>query len=727
VRSRRIFSAVLLGFILDGLPTAAEGTLPRQDGDDLAREVEVIRTDYGVPHIYAENYRALGYALGYLQLEDYGRPVAIGMVRSRGELGRHQGPSAIESDLENRWHYLQTVERYQELSADTRDVYEGFAAGVNRYVALHPDEFPEWMTPDFTGYDVASLYMYRVPDNEVRRWRSRIERPPGRGGAFFTGDEDDNLSDRGNSGSSAWALAPDRTASGAAILMRNPHLSWDAGYWEVHVVVPGRLDFYGDFRIGGPLGIIGGFNRDIGFATTNNEVDTTEVYSLEVDPDQPDHYLLDGRSNPIHVDTVTIEYVDGNQMRSRSRDRLSTTVGPVIARTGDRIYVMKSAEDGELRAGEQFLRLIEAGNLEEWTGAMRMRAHPGSNFVYADREGNIFYIWYGAVPVRPHAAVEDEAILVSHTEDTWTRLHSLESLPQVLNPAGGYVRDENNGPWLVNLNAPIDPARYPDYFEVEEFSLRSQHATLLLHNEEILSLEDVVELKHNDRMLLAERVKDDLLSVLWPATEEGRIESTVETPVRAAMTVLSTWDNTASAESRGSVLFEEWWQTYSRMFAEDEAAFAEPWNRERPIETPRGLADPQRAVDAFGVAVGNVVRRHGSVNVAWGTVHRVRRGAVDEPVSGCAGDLGCFRVLNFSTGPNGTRQVDGGDGWVLAVEFTDPPRAYSVLGYGQSVKENSPHFADQARMFARGEMKPVAFTREEIDRRAIRRYRPGLE
>ena len=122
----------------------------------------------------------------------------------------------------------------------------------------------------------------------MNRWIRRIEeaqvaplleisdgRPERRGAA------DGGYAGASEEGSSAWALAPDRTTSNAAILMRNPHLNWTAGYWEVHVVVPGRLDFYGDFRIGGPLGIIGGFNRRLGFATTNNSVENTDVRAGE--------------------------------------------------------------------------------------------------------------------------------------------------------------------------------------------------------------------------------------------------------------------------------------------------------------------------------------------------------------------------------------------------------------------------------------------------------------
>ena len=92
---------------------------------------------------------------------------------------------------------------------------------------------------------------------------------------------------------------------------------------------------------------------------------------------------------------------------------------------------------------------------------------------------------------------------------------------------------------------------------------------------------------------------------------------------------------------------------------------------------------------------------------------------------GCSGALGCFRVLQFSEAPDGKRVARGGDGWVLAVEFTPVPRAYSVLAYGQSARPESPYYADQAAMFARGEMKRVAFTPQDVEKGTVRRYRPG--
>jgi len=111
--------------------------------------------------------------------------------------------------------------------------------------------------------------------------------------------------------------------------------------------------------------------------------------------------------------------------------------------------------------------------------------------------------------------------------------------------------------------------------------------------------------------------------------------------------------------------------------------------------------------------------------VTWGEVHRVRMGDVDVPVGGCPGHLGCFRVLSYVPSADGKWVAARGDAWVLAVEFgKDGPRAYSVLAYGESDDPASPYHADQAALFARGELKRVAFTEPEIAAQLVRRYRP---
>ena len=157
----------------------------------------------------------------------------------------------------------------------------------------------------------------------------------------------------------------------------------------------------------------------------------------------------------------------------------------------------------------------------------------------------------------------------------------------------------------------------------------------------------------------------------------------------------------------------------------DAQRFARVWSTADPLNTPSGLADKSRAVESFTWAVGETKRRYGSYDVAWGDIHRVRRGKVDVPVGGCGNDLGCFRVLSYVRDADGKLVANGGDGWVLAVEFGDTPHAYSVLAYGESRLATSPYYDVQAAMFARGELKKVAFTEADINTTSIVRFRPG--
>ncbi|HVF47562.1 MAG TPA: penicillin acylase family protein [Pyrinomonadaceae bacterium] len=694
---------------------------------ELWREVEVVRTAHGVPHIRARNLRAAGYALAWVQCEDYGTATPMAVLSASGRWASVGGYERIETDFLYGRHRPGTLAKYPSLSKDVRDVYEGFAAGVNRYISEHASDFPPNMPADFTGQDVAAVEIVTLSPRKVRAFLNRLAPTPtptpqttAAGSAATAAVE----SGDGNDGSNAWAFAPSRTRSGRAILLRNPHLAWTAGYYEAHMTVPGVVDFYGDFRIGGPFSVIGGFNRDLGWSTTNNEADLDEIYALDVDPRAADRYLLDGVSHPMKRELLTAEFRNGEGLSSETREVWSTPLGPVIHRDGGKIYVFKFAGDGEIRGGEQFLKMMRSRSIAEWKEAMKMRARMTSNFTYADRAGNIYLIWNATLPLLPHPPGEDTVALPARkSTDIWTRYVPFEELPQVLNPPGGYVHNENSSPHYTNIRAKVDIRNAYPNFEKPELSLRSQLALQLIGGDEKFSLEDVLRLKNNYRMLTAERVKPDLIAAVKATNPTGDVAS--------ALALLEKWDNTASPESRGSTLFEEWWATYSglrrpeRVMLPNERRFAKVWTADDPFNTPRGLADPTRAVESFTQAVAEVKRRYGSLDVTWGEVHRVRRGAVDVPVGGCGNDLGCFRVLGFARSGDGKLAANGGDGWVLAVEFGDTPRAYSVLGYGQSSLPASPWHADQVEMFARGEFKKVAFTESDVNAQAVRRYRPG--
>lgn len=752
-------------------------TLP--DADELADQVMIRRTDHGVPHIKADNYSSAGYAFGYIQLEDHGQEVVETFIQARGEFAMHKEPkiseleSRIDSDAANRLDYQRAVETYYKLEDDTRAFMEGFAAGVNRYIKNYPDEFDEWVNADITPFDLHARVIGSPSRGSIRQFLSQLEdiekkddptglinpsafaHAPESAGNTTSSVQDtrseipmDNIWARlavnepedlhPEAGSNAWAFGSERTESGNAILMRNPHLSWNAGYYEAQVTIPGELNFYGDFRIGRALGIIGGFNENLGFATTNNDTDEEEIYAFKADPDKPDHFIVDGESVPIEKKHVEVPFRHGESIGKETREFLQSPYGPVIHRGNGLVYIIKAGSDGEYRAGEQFLNMMRADNLHEWQDAMRMRAHPRSNLLYADREGNAFYVWNGTVPSLPHESGNDTtATFVEHPDEMWQDIIEWEALPQLLNPAGGYVRNENDTFHFTNLNQVMEPENYPDNFPEPILRLRSQHSLELIHNDETFSLEDIVEMKHSMRMTLADRVKGDLVEAVRESEPDNEVEDAIE--------MIEEWDNTVARESKGSLLFSIWWEGYrdkadssdnqestpeSVGFSEHaDSLFAQPWDIESPMDTPHGLANFNAAVEAFEWAIEETEERHGAWDLKWGDVHRAVIGDKDVPVGGCSGMLGCFRVIWYTDHEDDDkkRQVRGGDGWVSAVEFGDVPKAYTILAYGQSIKEDSPYYNNQLELFADNQMTRVRFTEEDIRNNIIREYRPGQE
>ena len=615
---------------------------------DLSDQVIIRRTAYGVPHIKADNMQAAGFALAYVQLEDYGKGIVEGMVRARGEwsqfhdMNAQERTQSIDRDASNKLRYARAVETFSLLRKETQDVLIGFAAGMNRYIERHKSEFPEWIKPNFTGYDVHAQSVGGVTGGSVQGFMRTLQRqsPGSRATSTETGmrslEEGTTVWARlaekeeaphPDEGSNAFALAPSRTTSGKAILLRNPHLAWNAGYYEAQLEIPGTLNFYGDFRIGGPLITIGGYNERLGFSTTNNDPDSDEIYSFQVSPTLPDHFLIDGTSLPIEKKRVTVNFKNGEGSGEETREFLFTPFGPVFHREKGKIYVIRDAGNGEYRLGEQFLMMMKARNLAEYKEAMRIQAKTSSNFTYADADGNIFYVWNAMTPDLPHPSGGDtSAIAVTRSDQVWRKIIPFDSLPQLLNPKGGYLHNENDPFHYTNLNEVMDAAKFPPHFSQPILRLRSQHSLDMIANKKKFSLEDVVKLKYSQRMLLAERVKADLIKAVQKTAPTGELA--------AALKQMETWDNTVNRESKGGVLFETWWEHYVALAnggkrvpgsaasvgfpAVANTLFAEVWTPANPASTPKGLASESRAVEAFKLAVETANKRYGSWDLSLG-------------------------------------------------------------------------------------------------------------
>jgi len=695
--------------------------LPSADG--LAHEVVIRRDTFGIPHISATTEEAAAFGFGYAQAEDHAVEIGRRMISARGEQAKYFGAPGLENDVGMAMFDNVGAARrgLDTVSPLYRAILTAYAAGVNRFVSQHRDSLPAWM-PEITAVDVLANSRAGAVDALSgpalpRLLRAKYEGTPA------TGDEEEEWIDA--PGSNALALAGSRTTTGKPILLGNPHLSWSSLYWEAHVRVPGKIDFYGSTLAGIPV-LRAGFNEHLAFVTTNNAPDLDDVFALSIDPDAADHYVFDGRSMPLTRRDVEIDVRgDDGTFHAERRTFWSSHIGPVIYRTANRAFALKSTRLEAFRYFEGFYVMSKARNLREWLAAARLNYVPTSNFTYADADGNVLYLWNGQLPVRDESKDYRLDIPASRSTDLWSRLHPVDDLPRILNPRGGYVMSSNNPPQFVSLRDPLDMSKFPRSFERGPLALRPQLALDMIEGRERFSVDDVIRLKYNTRMLLAERIKRGVIDAVTAFAEAPQ-------EARDGAAALETWDDRVAAESRGAVLFEKFWENYA---ATTRTPFETPWQLENAARTPAGIGAGSAAVAALASAVRATREAYGSERVAWGDVNRFRAGSLDLPGDGGNGALGCYRVMRFDDVPGERVHIAGqigagrplagfGDAWVLLVDFSNGVRARSVVAYGQSSSPDSLHNADQLRIFADHNLRPVWFREQEVRSHVEREYRP---
>jgi acyl-homoserine-lactone acylase len=673
----------------------------------MARTVTIHRDTWGVPHIYAPTDAAAVFGLMYAQAEDNFWQIERTYIRALGRLAEIEGPAALRSDLMVR--LFEVVERaraeYDRASADTRAICDAFAAGLNYWLAKNPKVKPALITR-FEPWHILAWQRGTgtaglTPAEVAREFPSLAGVPPPDPPA--EGEED---------GSNMWALAPSRTALGRALLLINPHVGFFGGGQRYEAHLEGdRLSVSGFAILGSPY-IRSGFTRRHGWSLTNNYADTADAYLERFDdPADPLVYRYGDtrRRASIWTADILVKNHKGVEMR---RFRLRKTHhGPILGiRDGKPVAVRAAAAELE-GVMEQRLAMARARDLDEFRAALARRAMTGSNTMYADRQGNIFYVHGNAVPRRDPHFPWNGAVDGADPATEWQGYHDFGDLPQILNPPAGYLQNCNSTPFLATANAGLDPARYPKYMVPEEDTPRARNSRRLLDGDRKFTYEGFI-LAALDTTLIAAVPLERLFTAFAKLRE---VEPERAEALSAAIEELARWDHVAANSSVATTLFVRWSQELGRA---------------------RGAALPEIA------ALEGVLRRlsedFGDWRVGWGEVNRLQRihtsGTEEQfsderpslPVPGAPGTMGSLFVVNTRT-PAGARRgyAISGNTYVAALEFGDRLRSRSLLVFGQSADPASKHHFDQASLYSSKQLKPAWFYRGDVRRHTARRYRPG--
>ncbi|WP_158991010.1 acylase [Mucilaginibacter sp. L196] len=652
-----------------------------------AQSAKIDWDEWGVPHIMANNEKDLFFAQGWAEMQAHANLVLQLYGAARGKAAAYWGDKYEQSDMlvhsMNFSHiaHLQSKTQNQEL----RQIISSFIAGMNAYAKAHPEAIDSDkkivlpITPNDVNLQCLFVFVLR----------------------FTGGKEFGIIPDWQDMGSNAYAIGAKRSASHNAMLVANPHLPWggEFTFFESELTLNGNA-VYGADLVGFP-GVAIGFNQHLGWTHTDNTLDNADSFELTL---KDGGYLMDGQKHEFTTrnDTVWVKQADG-KILAKPVKFYNSAFGNVMKMGKSKALALKVAGTDSPNALLEWWKMATSRNFNEFESALKMQQLPFWNVLYADDAHNIFYLFNGLVPKRPHGPYEywDTIIDGDSSKKIWSSYLKYDELPKLKNPASGWLQNANDPPWTVTLPRELNQKDYPDYIAPDRMELRPQRAANMILADSSITFEHLIDYKLSTHVELADRVLGDLL---------GGIDRTSSPILQEAKQVLSKWDRNAENDSKGMVLFYAWAMAFHPF---NDYNYRVMWNHDQPNTTPMGLRDVKCCEGLLEHAALQVKSVYGDLAVPWGTFSRLNRNGIDLPANGTESALGVFRVANPQV-LGKTANVVSGDSWVTIVEFGKRVKAKVLLGYGNSSQANSPHNGDQLKLFSEKKLRDAWFYPEQL-------------
>ena len=671
-------------------------------------DVEIIRDSWGTPHIYGTTNADAAFGVAYAHAEDDFETIQDVVAATRGVLARYKGASAAPTDyvvaLLDVWG---TIERRYErdIPSDVKAMAEAYAAGINLYAAENPDETWAGLAP-FTPEDVIAGFILKTPffygfdgtlqDLFAETRNAPLATDPSQRSWLF------HPSLNTERGANAFAVAPARSGDETTRLMINSHqpMTGPVAWWEAHIVSDEGLDISGGLFPGTPV-ILHGFNRHLGWANTVSKPDLTDIYRLTVNPDDPNQYELDGAWRDFEKESALLRIkLFGPFALKVRRPVLRTEHGPVIE-AAHGTYAVRYAGMGEIRQLEQYTRLNLATNWDEFSAAMALNALPSINYVYADKAGNIAFIHNGQYPDRLPGWDWQADLPGDRSDLIWSDYIPYADGPKLVNPESGLVFNANNTPYSATDGPDnIAPGDYPEWLGLQTNDTnRSLRIEALTDGVSLIDRQSLLDIKFDTAY--ADGSEADLfiqkvLAFDWSS----------EPDMADAVAHLAAWDYALTIENTHAALGT---LTVLRHVTGEFTGDYGP----SPDE-------------AFRDAVALLTANYGRIDPTWGEVNRLVRGTVDVPISGGPDVLRAIYPAEIRE--DGKLHANAGDTWIALVEWDAEGQQTAELIHqfgAATLDESSPHYADQAPLFATEAWRPALLTREEVEANAARTYRPG--
>ncbi|WP_245319068.1 penicillin acylase family protein [Hymenobacter elongatus] len=699
-----------------------------------AKQVKIVRDNWGVPHVYGKTDADAVFGLLYAQCEDDFARVEDNYIVNIGRLAEVEGEAALYQDLRARLFLdsTQAISIYRKSPAWMKQLLNAFADGTNFYLYSHPTvrpkllrRFQPWMPLMFSegsiGGNISVVPLERLKNFYSQRKSTSWQRPD-----FMKQDQEPV-------GSNGFAIAPAKSASGHALLLINPHTSF---YFrpEVQVISEAGLNAYGAVTWG-QFFVYQGFNQHCGWMHTSSYADSMDEYLETIEKKDGKYvYRYGSKLRPVQTTTVSIAYKQADGKLGRKEfTTFRTHHGPVVGQQADNKWVTVRMMDTPLEALEQSYLRTKATDYASFREVMKLNGNASNNTVFADSKGTIAY-WHGNfIPRRDPQFDWSMPVDGSNPKTEWQGLHKVEDLVQVMNPASGWIQNCNSTPFTVA--GPSSPAKnkYPAYMAPDAENYRGVNAVRVLSRKNTFTLDTLIAAAKDPYLagfeeLIPALAKDFQFAMDSPNPPEGNV---VE-----AMKLLRGWDRRYGKTSVAQTVATYWGEKIQRL-ARTRVAPNQPMDQMKLIAFVIAKTSPQEKVAALQETLDELTRDFGTWKMPWGEVNRFQRltGNIQEtyddqqpslPVAFTSSAWGSLAAFGSKAYP-GTKKRYGniGNSFIAVVEFGPRLKARSVLAGGNNSKPSSPHFTDQAGLYVEENFKDVLFYPEDVQKHAERTYSPG--
>jgi acyl-homoserine-lactone acylase len=727
-----IFLTLLFPFQLHAQPFTA---LEISRWEKQAKQVTIIRDNWGIPHIYGKTDADAVFGLMYAQCEDDFKRVEMNYIEKLGRMAEVKGESELYNDLLHRLvlDSADAVKDYNKAPAWLKKLCNAFADGINFFLYKNPrvkpallTRFKPWYPLLWTDGSIGAINTAGLNTNDLKNLYGNESNPVSQ----------TEIKEEVLTGSNGFAFSPKITESGNAILYINPHVTF---YFrpEVHMVSEEGLNAYGAVTWG-QFFIYQGFNEHCGWIHTSSAVDAADAYIEKISKTKNGWlYEYDGKQKPVMEKKIVLKYKSGSAYEIKNINALFTHHGPIMAKrnvrpddpVGRGQWLSVKADNRIMNGLIQSWQRTKAKSFADFKKTLDLKGNISNNTVYADAEGNIAY-WHGnRIPKKDTQYDWSYPVDGSTSATEWKGYHDIGETILSINPPNGWLQNCNSTPFTAAGDNSPKKENFPVYMAPDGENFRGINAVRVLNETHQYNLDKVIKAGYDTRLAAFEVLVPALVTAFETSVAYN---DSLYALLAGPIAVLKNWDYRSAENSIATTLAVYWGE--KNLSAINRSPGADQVER---IKYFAGNASAETLLTSLLGTIRELENKFGRWQIQWGAINLFQRISPDIenkfddskpgfPVGYASSQWGMLPSYTSRSFPNTKKRYGvNGNSFVAVVEFGKKIKAKSLLAGGQSGDENSPHFFDQGEMYSKGVFKDVLFYKEDVLKKAERTYHPG--